>query len=112
VPGHPEIDPTGCRLFNIASSSLVLFYLYVRHVIPCVIRAIRTNDGFSAMKMKAIIEVEFEANEDQDENVLRAALFRGRSGLAESIEHGTGRASTGVKAGSVKIEITKSEVSD
>jgi hypothetical protein len=70
------------------------------------------NDGFSAMKMKAIIEVEFEANEDQDENVLRAALFRGRSGLAESIEHGTGRASTGVKAGSVKIEITKSEVSD
>jgi hypothetical protein len=77
-----------------------------------VIRVGRMNDGFSAMKMKAIIEVEFEANEGQDENVLRAALFRGRSGLAESIEHGTGRASTGIKAGSVRIEITKSEVLD
>jgi hypothetical protein len=53
-----------------------------------------------------------KSNEDQDENVLRAALFRGRSGLAESIEHGTGRASTGIKAGSVRIEITKSEVLD
>jgi hypothetical protein len=67
---------------------------------------------FSAMKMKATIEVEFEANEDQDENVLRAALFRGRSGLAQSIEYGTGRASTGIQPGSVRIEITKSEVSD
>jgi hypothetical protein len=62
------------------------------------------------MKMKATIEVEFEANEDQDENVLRAALFRGRSGLAQSIEYGTGRASTGIKPRSVRIEITKSEV--
>jgi len=67
---------------------------------------------FSTMKMKATIEVEFEANEDQDENVLRAALFRGRSGLAQFIEYGTGRASTGIKPGSVKIEITKSEVLD
>jgi hypothetical protein len=72
----------------------------------CVIRVGKINDGFSAMKMKAIIDVEFEANEDQDESVLRAALFRGRSGLAESIEH------TGIKPGSVRIEITKSEVLD
>jgi hypothetical protein len=64
------------------------------------------------MKMKATIELEFEGNEDQDENVLRAALFRGRSGLAQSIEYGTGRASTGIKPGSVRIEITKSEVVD
>jgi hypothetical protein len=69
-----------------------------------------TISRVSAMKMKATIEIEFEATEGQDENVLRPALFRGRSGLAESIEHGSGRASTGIKPGSVKIEITKSEV--
>jgi len=49
-----------------------------------VIRVGRMNDGFSAMKMKAIIEVEFEANEDQDENVLRAALFRGRDQVSRN----------------------------
>jgi hypothetical protein len=62
------------------------------------------------MKMKATIEVEFEANDGQDEDVLRAALVRGRSGLVQSIEYGTGRASTGIKSGSVRTEITKCEV--
>ena len=38
------------------------------------------------------VEIEFETNEGQDEDVLRAALVRGRSGLAQSIEYGTGRA--------------------
>jgi hypothetical protein len=64
------------------------------------------------MKMKATIEIEFETNEGQDEDVLRAALVRGRSGLAQSIEYGTGRASTGIKRGSVRIEVTKSELLD
>jgi hypothetical protein len=67
---------------------------------------------FSTMKMKATIEIEFEANEGHDEDVLRAALFRGRSGLAQSIEYGTGRDSAGIKRGSVRIEVTKSEVLD
>jgi hypothetical protein len=64
------------------------------------------------MKMKATIEVEFEANEGQDEAVLRAALVRGRAALAQFIEYGTTRASTGIKSGSVKTEITKREVLD
>ena len=64
------------------------------------------------MKMKATIEVEFEADEGQDENVLRAALVRGRSGLAQSIEYGTARSPTGIKTGSVRTEITHTEVSD
>jgi hypothetical protein len=64
------------------------------------------------MKMKATIEVEFEGDEGQDESVLSAALVRGRSGLAQSIEYGTGRMSTGIKSGSVRTEITKSEVLD
>ena len=64
------------------------------------------------MKMKATIEVEFEANEGQDEDVLRAALVRGRAALAQAIEFGTARTPTGIKAGSVKTEITNKEVLD
>ena len=64
------------------------------------------------MKMKSTIEVEFEATEGQDEDVLRAALVRGRTALAQAIEYGTTRAPTGIKSGSVKTEITKKEVLD
>jgi hypothetical protein len=38
------------------------------------------GDRVTPTGFERTIEVEFEANEDQDENVLRAALFRGRSG--------------------------------
>jgi hypothetical protein len=50
------------------------------------------------MKMKATIEVEFEANEDQDENVLRAALIPWRIRSRAILEYGTGRASIVVHA--------------
>jgi hypothetical protein len=64
------------------------------------------------MKMEAAVEVEveFEANEGQDEAVLWAALVRGRAALVQAIEFGTARAPTGIKAGSVKTEITNREV--
>jgi hypothetical protein len=41
------------------------------------------------MKMKATIEVEFEAQEGQYRNALESALMRGIGALAVAIEHGT-----------------------
>jgi hypothetical protein len=64
------------------------------------------------MKLKATIEVEFEAIEGQPENVLTAALLRGRGGLVQGIKTGVGIGKTGIDPESVKVEITKREVTE
>jgi hypothetical protein len=65
------------------------------------------------MKMKATIEVEFEAKDGQTRNILESALVRGVGALCVAIEYGslTG-APSGVKSGSVFASIQKREVSD
>jgi hypothetical protein len=65
------------------------------------------------MKLKATIEVEFEAGEGQPKYVLEAALMRGVAALAVAIEHGslTGPA-TRIKGGSVITSIQKKEIMD
>jgi hypothetical protein len=64
------------------------------------------------MKMKATIEVEFEAKEGQYRNVLDTALMRGIGALAVAIEHGTLTGPTGIKGGSVITSIQKREVTN
>jgi hypothetical protein len=64
------------------------------------------------MKMKATIEVEFEATEGQYRNVLETALMRGIGALAVAIEHGTRARPTGIKDGSVITSIQKREIMD
>jgi hypothetical protein len=62
-------------------------------------------------KMSATIRVEFELKEGQPENVATAALQRGKGELARAIEHGvTGVGSTGVKQGSVRVDILKQNI--
>jgi hypothetical protein len=65
------------------------------------------------MKMKATIEVEFEAADSQLRNGLESALTRGVGALAVAIEYGslTG-APTGIKRGSVTTFIRKKEITD
>jgi hypothetical protein len=71
-----------------------------------------TRSGVT-MKMKATIEVEFEAKDGQTRNVLESALVRGVAALCTAIEYGslTG-APTGIKSGSVFASIQKREISD
>jgi hypothetical protein len=64
------------------------------------------------MKMKAIIEVEYEAAEGQYRNVLESALMRGIGALAVAIEHGTLTGPTGIKGGSVITSVQKREIMD
>jgi hypothetical protein len=64
------------------------------------------------MKMKATIEVEYEAAEGQFRNVLESALMRGIGALAAAIEHGTRARPTGIKEGSVITSIQRREVTD
>jgi hypothetical protein len=66
------------------------------------------------MKMKATIEVEYEAAEGQyrNRNVLESALMRGIGALAVAIEHGTFTGSTGIKGGSVITSIQRREIMD
>jgi hypothetical protein len=67
----------------------------------------------ATMKMKATIEVEFEAGDGQTGNVLESALTRGVGALCTAIEYGslTG-APSGVKSGSVIASIQKKEITD
>jgi hypothetical protein len=64
------------------------------------------------MKMKATIEVEFEAREGQHRYALESALMRGIGALAVAIEHGAHAGSTGIKTGSVITSILKREIMD
>jgi hypothetical protein len=67
--------------------------------------------GGSAMRMKATIEVQFEAHENLDDIVLRAALFRGVSELEKAIKQGVlGGSPIGIKW--VKAKICNTEVLD
>jgi len=65
------------------------------------------------MKMKATIDVEFEASKGQPKNVLESGLMRGVGALAVAVEHGslTG-APSGIKGGSVRTSILKKEITD
>jgi hypothetical protein len=65
------------------------------------------------MKMKATVEVEFEAGEGQPTNILESALTAGAGALAVAIEYGslTG-APTGIKRGTVATFIRKREITD
>jgi hypothetical protein len=70
------------------------------------------------MKMKATIEVEFEADERQTnpKHILEVALTRGVGQLASSIEYGISARSvpTGIKRGAnpptTKIKVVKQEI--
>jgi hypothetical protein len=64
------------------------------------------------MRMKATIEVEYEAAEGEYRNVLESALTRGLGALAVAIEHGTLTGPTGIKRGSVITSIEKREITD
>jgi hypothetical protein len=64
------------------------------------------------MKMKATIEVEFEASPGHSRGALEAALVRGIGGLKQAIEYGSGGGQTGIKRGadSTRVEITQREI--
>jgi hypothetical protein len=63
------------------------------------------------MKMKATIEVEFEAREGQTENVLERALSRAVVALIVAIEHGNfSEVPTGIKDRSVRTFIRKKQI--
>jgi hypothetical protein len=64
------------------------------------------------MKMKATIEVEFEANQGQTEGGLEAALLRGMVSLKSAIEHGMSGSPTGAKYGSgaTRVEIVEKNI--
>jgi hypothetical protein len=64
------------------------------------------------MKMKATVEVEFAAIKGQPDSVLNAALTRAQADLAQSIKRGIGIAKTGIEPESVKVAITKREVTE
>jgi hypothetical protein len=62
------------------------------------------------MKLRATIEVEFEAAEGQSEAVLKVALRRGVGELAKGIEYGMMVAPTGIKKGSVRTNVSDPEI--
>jgi len=63
------------------------------------------------MKMKATIEVEFEASEGQTENVLEKALSRAVVALVVAIEHGSfSEVPTGIKDRSVRTSIRNKQI--
>jgi hypothetical protein len=64
------------------------------------------------MKMKATIEVEYEAEEGQRGDALDSALMRGVIALAVAIERGTFTGPTGIKERSVMTFIRKREITD
>lgn len=64
------------------------------------------------MKMKATIEVEYEAAEGQRRYALESALMRGVIALAVAIERGTFSEPTGIKERSVTTFIRRREITD
>lgn len=64
------------------------------------------------MRMKATIEVEFEAKEGTQEpkRLLEIALQRGLSELKDGIEYGKRVAPTGIKRDSVRAEVKSIEL--
>ena len=64
------------------------------------------------MKMKATIEVEFEAGQGQTQGGLEAALLRGIVSLKAAIEHGMSGSSTGIKhgPGTARVEIVEKSI--
>jgi hypothetical protein len=57
------------------------------------------------MKMKATIELEFEASQDQTQGGLETALSRGLVSLRSAIEYRMTGSPTGPKYGSVAIRV-------
>jgi hypothetical protein len=72
----------------------------------------RHGTAGATMKMKATIEVQYEAAEGQRRNVLEGALRRGIVALAVAVERGTFTGPTGIKSGSVITFIRKREITD
>lgn len=71
----------------------------------------KTKVGGPAMKMKATIEVEFEAREGQTENVLERALSRALVALIVAIEHGDfSEVPTGIKDSTVRTFIRNKQI--
>jgi hypothetical protein len=64
------------------------------------------------MKMKATIEVEFEASQGQTQGGLETALLRGLVSLKSAIEHGMSGPSTGIKQGpaTARVEIVEKNI--
>lgn len=58
------------------------------------------------MRMTATVEVEFEMEEGQPENLAELVLRRETSEFQNRIERGTGIGRTGVKHGSAKVVIS------
>jgi hypothetical protein len=71
-----------------------------------------TFDGRISVKMKATIEVEFEASQGQTEGGLEAALLRGMVSLKSAIEHGMSGSPTGAKhgPGTARVEIVEKDI--
>jgi hypothetical protein len=64
------------------------------------------------MKLKATIQVEFEALPGQPDNALESALRRGIGELTKGIEHGVpGFGATGIIKGSTRIDIIDKKIS-
>jgi hypothetical protein len=62
-------------------------------------------------RMTAVVRVEFQLKEGQEEDAAGGALKGGVGALKLAIEHGiTGTAQTGVLQGSVRAEIVEQEV--
>jgi hypothetical protein len=65
-----------------------------------------------SMKMKATIEVEFEAGQGQTEGGLEALLLRGMVSLKSAIEHGMSGSSTGIRhgPGTARVEVLEKDI--
>ena len=69
-------------------------------------------DGTISMKMKATIEVEFEASQGQTEGGLEVALLRGIVSLKTAIEYRMTGSQTGAKYGSgaTRVEVVEKSI--
>jgi hypothetical protein len=64
------------------------------------------------MKAKATIAIEFEMERGQPENAANAALIRAIGEVRNIIERGVTHTRTGVKPGSVRVEIVSQKIED
>jgi hypothetical protein len=72
----------------------------------------QTFDRTIAMKMKATIEVEFEAGQGQTQGGLETALLRGMVSLKSAIEHGISGSPMGIKhgPGTARVEVVEKNI--
>jgi hypothetical protein len=59
------------------------------------------------MKMRASIDIEFEANSTR---ALEAALVRGLEALQEAVQYGTGAEPSSIRSNSTRVTVTRQQI--